>query len=349
VQPFPPSGDPTSPGPDVPPTGPSRPSVLGPAVIGAAVVVFALVVGAIVVITTQLGRSPSEGDLAADTPAFQTKSPSTAATTTEGTEAATTTENPPPTDPPTSPSTTSPAQALSAELGEDVMADQLRIPAKPAAKGSFKFLESVGGAPVSFDACRTIHYVVHVGSGPANGLNLVTEAIRRLSTATGLQFQYDGPSNTVPQWSEPSKSRNVTDLSAELTPVFIGWATKNETDIWAHSDKDVLGVGAPETIVFSNGGAKLYATGHAVLLPNANVADSFGPGVTEGNLLLHELAHVVGLDHVTGTGEIMAPDLTAQEPDGYGPGDLQGLYALGASKGCASTWLLEQMHSGAGG
>jgi hypothetical protein len=316
------------------------------------VVIVILVIGAVVVIATQVGRNPNDGDLAADPPAFQTKPPSSAAdpTTAPPTTASTTTETePPPTETPTTPSTTSPQQALADQLGEDLTADQLRVPARPAATGSFKFLDTVDGSPVSFDACRTIHYVVHVGSGPANGLTLVNEAIRRLGAATGLRFQYDGPSNTIPQWSEPSKSRNVTDLGSELSPVFIGWATKTETDIWAHSDKDVLGVGAPETIVFSNGGAKLYATGHAVLLPNADVADAFGPGVTEGNLLLHELAHVVGLDHVTDAGEIMEPDLTPKAPDGYGPGDLQGLYALGASKGCASTWLQEQMHNGAGG
>jgi hypothetical protein len=201
---------------------------------------------------------------------------------------------------------------------------------------------------VSFDACRPIHYVVRVGAGPANGLALVQEAIRRLSAATGLRFQYDGPTNTVPRFEEPAQSRNVTDIGSEFTPVFIGWATPSETDIWAHAGKDVLGVGGPETLSIANGAGQMYVSGHAVLLPDADVPATFGPGITAGNLLMHELGHVVGLDHVTETGEIMAPDLTKEDPDGYGPGDLQGLYLLGSSRGCASTWLLPGLTAGAG-
>jgi hypothetical protein len=44
-------------------------------------------------------------------------------------------------------------------------------------------------------------------------------------------------------------------------------------------------------------------------------------------VVLHELGHLVGLDHVRDRGELMFP--TANDVVGYGPGDLQGLAALG--------------------
>jgi hypothetical protein len=310
-----------------------------------AVVVFAVVVVAAIVIIPQLGRSGPTDERADPTPAFVTK------TTLEGTTttiATTTTDAPTSTtDPPTSPSTTTLEAGLAKELGEDATANQLRVPPKPAARGQYKFLNEVAAQPVSFNACRTIHYVVRVGVGPANGLALVTKAIQEVSAATGLRFQYDGPTTTVPHWEQPV-THDVTSIADEFAPVFIGWATPAETDIWAHAGHDVLGVGGPETLSINNGAGQLYVTGHAVVLPSTEVSPTFGPGVTTGNLLLHELGHVVGLDHVTEAGEIMEPDLGPQAPDGYGPGDLQGLYALGSSRGCASTWLFASSKAGAG-
>ena len=44
--------------------------------------------------------------------------------------------------------------------------------------------------------------------------------------------------------------------------------------------------------------------------------------------------HLAGLDHVSDPGEQMAPGVGSQAPADWGPGDLQGLYRLGASRGC---------------
>ena len=44
--------------------------------------------------------------------------------------------------------------------------------------------------------------------------------------------------------------------------------------------------------------------------------------------LLHELGHLVGLDHVDDPNELMYP--RAAERTSYGPGDLKGLALLGA-------------------
>ncbi|MGJ9411746.1 matrixin family metalloprotease [Aeromicrobium sp. CF4.19] len=48
-------------------------------------------------------------------------------------------------------------------------------------------------------------------------------------------------------------------------------------------------------------------------------------------VLLHELAHLVGLDHVDDTDELMYP---TSGPLEWGPGDLAGLEALGEGR-CA--------------
>ena len=47
-----------------------------------------------------------------------------------------------------------------------------------------------------------------------------------------------------------------------------------------------------------------------------------------GSILLHELGHLVGLDHVPDEGELMYPQSITQTT--YGPGDREGLARLGA-------------------
>lgn len=59
-------------------------------------------------------------------------------------------------------------------------------------------------------------------------------------------------------------------------------------------------------------------------------------GVTWGRVILHELAHVVGLGHTRDRDQLMYPD-TAQQTShttDYRSGDRDGLRALGREAGC---------------
>jgi hypothetical protein len=60
----------------------------------------------------------------------------------------------------------------------------------------------------------------------------------------------------------------------------------------------------------------------------------FGAGLTRGNLVLHELGHVVGLDHVADRSQLMHASIHQGSPNGYAAGDLTGLSQLGARQGC---------------
>jgi hypothetical protein len=51
------------------------------------------------------------------------------------------------------------------------------------------------------------------------------------------------------------------------------------------------------------------------------------------SLLLHEIAHAIGLDHVSDRNQVMVPS-TGRAYPGYGPGDLEGLWNVGAARGC---------------
>jgi hypothetical protein len=57
--------------------------------------------------------------------------------------------------------------------------------------------------------------------------------------------------------------------------------------------------------------------------------------VGTGPVLLHELAHAVGLDHVADATQMMNSTASPGGPTTYGAGDLTGLWQVGASAGCA--------------
>lgn len=210
-----------------------------------------------------------------------------------------------------------------AKLSHDIAAADLRVPPKPPEIGQWAFIAKDGTRPVSYDPCSAIHYVVHVGNGPLNGVSLVKEAVQRVSAATGLTFVFDGMTDTIPQEG---------DATSVDTPLWIGWANPDETDLWRQSN-DIVGLGGSR-VAHRLGGPEVYVTGFALLKPTEQLAPGFGYGETEGNVLLHELGHVVGLDHVSDDREIMHDDVVHVQPDGYGPGDLRGLWELGASQGC---------------
>lgn len=48
-------------------------------------------------------------------------------------------------------------------------------------------------------------------------------------------------------------------------------------------------------------------------------------------VIMHELAHAIGLDHVDDSGELMQPKGSGDVTD-WGPGDLEGLSALGSGR-----------------
>jgi len=63
----------------------------------------------------------------------------------------------------------------------------------------------------------------------------------------------------------------------------------------------------------------------------------FTAGASVGALLLHELGHAVGLNHVSLRSQIMYPTIGSWTRAGYHYGDLEGLRAVGRAAGCFRT------------
>ena len=104
-----------------------------------------------------------------------------------------------------------------------------------------------------------------------------------------------------------------------------GWATPAE---YPELAAQVAGVGG--AIAERGGGGRLHFVSGGVVLDReafTDIAVAQQPRVMEA-IALHELAHVVGLAHVSEPMELMFTDNTGQIT--FGPGDLEGLARLGS-------------------
>ena len=197
----------------------------------------------------------------------------------------------------------------------------LPAPAVLAGGGTYTFaLTQPGSAePITWDPCSAVSYAVNPAGMPDGARPLVERAIARISAATGLAFEDDGDTDRRP----------FTGTFVPLgggRPVVIGWGDAGE---YPELSGDVAGVGggAPER---GARGRQYYATGGIVLdtdaFTAANVAQR--PRVMEA-IVVHELAHVVGLGHVSEPMELMYGDNTGQVE--LGPGDREGLARVGSA------------------
>lgn len=155
---------------------------------------------------------------------------------------------------------------------------------------------------------------------------MVEEALHRTSDASGLRFQFEGfTDELLGDWQAGPGAAGAAD-------VWIGWAFDDEVPRLGPQDEDsyAVGVGGPSW----QSDSPRILSGSVVLRADTTLDHRFGAGQTYGNVLLHEIGHMVGLEHSGSNTDIMFPSLDPEAPESWGPGDLAGLYALGSSQSC---------------
>jgi hypothetical protein len=187
------------------------------------------------------------------------------------------------------------------------------------------------GTPARYNPCQEIHYVLNLGSAPASARADVAGAISRLADATGLTFVNDGDTTEMPKNARPIY--DAARYGDRWAPILISWVHPWETDQSLGSG--VLGLGGSTAVLEQ--GRWVYVSGQVTLNAdfNASFAGGFGTGYTWGEVVMHEMAHVLGLHHVQASAEIMYPTATSRVAE-WGPGDRTGLYSLGTPAGCVA-------------
>jgi hypothetical protein len=208
------------------------------------------------------------------------------------------------------------------------------IPSLVRPKGSatdHEFLFSTFTGPARWNPCEPIHYTVNLDGTDPSALDDVAEAVRRISSATGVAFIYDGTTD-----ERPVDNRDPVQpdrYGSGWAPVLIAWAGEDETDIPFETDQDEQAVAVARP--FFDAADPVIVTGWIVVNEDAFLQPGFSSPGSRGVTVLHELGHIMGLGHTDSEAEVMHP--SGGFATDLGPGDRVGLAELGIEAGCLDT------------
>ncbi|WP_372733700.1 matrixin family metalloprotease [Nocardioides sp.] len=186
---------------------------------------------------------------------------------------------------------------------------------------------------VRWNPCAPIRYQVNARRAPAGALKDVKVALSRISAATGLVFEYAGPSRVDPKMSASQDYGPNVDL-------LIGWVNGSQTDMFQGRGTAPVATGGPiyykKGFIDGAGRPVAWAFKGRVAINvayNKRLKPGGGKGFTRVKTLMHELGHVVGLNHARTKTQVMYPRIGFGN-NRWGRGDLAGLRHLGAEQGC---------------
>jgi Matrixin len=194
---------------------------------------------------------------------------------------------------------------------------------------NYAYFSMFKGTRPFVSSCKPYRYVIRRKAGPPNGDKLVREALQRISNVTQITFEWGGFTNDIYAFNKP---RTYLPFDSPERELWIGWAFDDEVpDLGPASKGESYAVGVGGPYVVEQGGRSEVVGGGVVLRADESLPNKFGPGNTAGNILVHELLHSLGLDHVDVEGEVMRPSIADTAPDALGPGDIAGLQSLDVS------------------
>lgn len=202
---------------------------------------------------------------------------------------------------------------------------RLRAPVPAETVGEHAFLHTDdAGNPIGYDPCRPVRFVVRPDGMPASGRALIDEAVQVVAEAAGLVLEDVGDTDEMP--AVERRLIQPERYGEGWAPVLIAWADETEMPELAG---EVAGVGGSAAVPGANGRGQWLAAGRVVLDRDdiAGMLARSGGHAQARAIVVHELAHVLGLDHVGDPDELMHP-VSSTRTD-LGPGDRQGLALLG--------------------
>ncbi len=207
--------------------------------------------------------------------------------------------------------------------GADAAPDRI-VPAMqpPIDAGDYAFLAERNGAPITYSPCRRLEVVVNTTGAPPGAYQAVEEAVSQVGAAAGLSLTVAG--ETDEEYRRNRDPYQPERYGETWAPILVSWASRETVPEFAGA---AVGLGGSLSVDPRRGGPS-YVTGEVTLN-----REYFSVSTTAGLLrevLLHELGHVLGLDHVPDEGQVMTSEARGGRP--LGSGDLAGLALLGQGR-----------------
>jgi len=212
---------------------------------------------------------------------------------------------------------------------------------------TFLFVGPDTCAPARFNPCAPVHFIQNGAAAPAFVVENVREAFKRLAQETGINFIDDGLTDENARRGPYVPER----YPGRWAPILIVW--EHFPAEQTSGQQQLLGNTVPMRVDDVTVSARLRFNVDAYNdeTTKTPIGDGFGPpagsgtgpigrnNITWGRIILHELAHVVGLGHTREEGSLMYPDAAQQtiRPTGFSKSDLNGLRYLGRDAGCVKS------------
>ncbi len=208
--------------------------------------------------------------------------------------------------------------------GRKVACSTLTPRSTPPSSPSYEFLQASDGLPKRQNTCAPLTYVINPRWFSEAGLEDLQNAIQIAEQATGIDFRFEGFTDEPPSFPRPSV--DTIRYGNRPSPVLFAAATGDHA---IEYNGNVVGFAGPAV------SGNTYAGGQVTVRRDvASIYETgYGPGSTLGKIALHEIAHMLGLNHVSDPNQLMYPNVQ-QVPMQYAAGDLQGLSYVGAAPGC---------------
>lgn len=181
---------------------------------------------------------------------------------------------------------------------------------------------------VRWNPCKPITYRLNLTAAPAGAAAAVQHGMTLLHQATGITFKNKGATAAVP-WP----SRAVTAKRNKDTDIVIAWAHPSQTTQPFGPGVAVAWGGSMKGVWARDAKGKLVRPTHGGVVIDANTPVDYAGNV---HLVMHEVGHVLGLDHAEDRGQHMVSGFGFLLPLQWGAGDLTGLAQAGRQAGCVT-------------
>ncbi|MFV0633225.1 peptidase [Demequina sp.] len=198
-----------------------------------------------------------------------------------------------------------------------------QVPVDSQGQYAFMFEEPDQG-PTRYDPCRPLRWVHNTQGMPEGAEDMIHAAVADISRHTGLVFEYEGTTDEVADFDRPLFQDRYGEAFA---PIIVGWGTAAQVPDLADS---VMGLGGSSSVSGAYGNQRYLESG-AMILDAEDFTTMLGSNRGEAlaaAVVMHELAHVVGLAHVEDNTELMHGENVMLVT--WGPGDRAGLAIAGA-------------------